>query len=57
MAGEGDLFFVADVLVAKDENGVFIHPPLDCSHFRRAERLPAINAGDLADKHRMERAD
>src|SRR6266446_5418431 len=57
VAGEGDLLLVADVLFAKDENGVFIHPLVDCTHFRWAERLPAIDTGDLADEHRMERAD
>ncbi len=48
MAGEGDLLLVGDVLITKDEHGVFVHARLD-----RA----VIYASDLSEKHRMQRAD
>ena len=57
MAGEGDLLFVGDVLLAEDENGVLVHAGLDRGDLLGAERLAAVDPGDLSGEHRMQRAD
>src|SRR5204863_633594 len=48
MAGERDLLLVGKVLVTKDQHGIFVHARLDRIHFARAQRLPAIHAGNLS---------
>ena len=50
MAGERDLLFVREVLVAKDQHGIFVHARLDHIDLACAERLPAIDARDLSGK-------
>ena len=57
MAGKRDLLFISDVLVAKDQHGIPVHPGLDRSHLLPGERFAAIDALDFADKYRMHLAD
>ena len=57
MAGERDLLLVGDVLVAKDEHGIFVHARLDRSDLLWAERLAAIDTRNFSGKDRVERAD
>jgi hypothetical protein len=57
VAGEGDLLFVGDVLVAEDEHGVSVHAPLDRDDFFVAERLAAVYTRDLSCEDRMQRTD
>ena len=57
MAGEGDLFFIGEILISENEDGVLVHAGLDRRHLRGIERAAAVDAGNLTDKHRMQRAD
>jgi hypothetical protein len=57
MPGEGDLLLIADVLVSEDENRVFGHPGIDRGDFGGGERRAAVDAVDLGDEQRMQRAD
>jgi hypothetical protein len=57
VAGERDLLFVGEVLVAKDQHGIFVHARLDRIDLLWAERLPAIDIRNLSSKDRVEWAD
>jgi hypothetical protein len=57
MAGERDLFFVGEVLVAKDQHGIFVHARLDHIDLASAKRLPAIDTQNLSGKDRAEWTD
>src|SRR5438067_3944586 len=57
MAGEGELLVVGDRLVAEHQHRVTVHAGFDRGDLVRAERLAAIDAGYLADEHRMQWAD
>src|SRR5215471_7036916 len=57
MTREDELLVDGDVLVAKHEHGVAVHARFDRGDLVRAERMAAIDAGDLADKDRVQRAD
>jgi hypothetical protein len=57
VAGESDLLFIGDVLLAEYENGVLVHPRLDRHHLLGVQRAAAVDPGDLAGKHRMQWTD
>jgi hypothetical protein len=57
VAGERDLLFVGEVLVAKDQHGTFVHARLDRIDLASAERLPAIDIRNLSGKDPVEWTD
>src|SRR5436305_14597226 len=57
MPRKSELLVVGDELLAKNEHGVAVHAGFDRGDLARAQRATAIDAGDLADKHRMQRPD
>src|SRR6516162_1275719 len=57
MARKGDLLLVGEVLVAKDEQGIFVHAGFDRIDLARAERLAAIDTRNLSGKYRVEWTD
>ena len=57
MTGEGELRFVGEKLIAEHQHRVAVHARLDRGDLIRAERLMAIDAGDLANEQRMQWSD
>ena len=57
MAGEGELLVIGDRLLAEHQHGVTVHAVFDRRDLACVERVAAIDAGDLADEHRMQRPD
>jgi hypothetical protein len=53
MVREGDLLLVGEALVAKDEHGISVHARLDSGDLLTAERLAAVDTGNLSDKDRV----
>jgi hypothetical protein len=57
IAREYQLLVVGDILIAKQQHGVFVHAGLDVGRFLRRQRLPQIDAGDLAKEKRVKLPD
>ena len=57
MGGEGELFLIAERLVAEHQHRIAVHPRLDRGDLLRVERPQAIDAGNLAGEARSERLD
>ena len=57
MAGEDELRLVGEKLIAEHQHRIPVHARFDRGDLVRAERLMAIDAGDLADEQRMQWAD
>ena len=54
---KGQLLFVRDVLVAKQQHGIFVHAGFDVGRFLRRQGLSQINARNFAEKMRMKLPD
>ena len=54
---KGQLLFVRDVLVAKQQHGVFVHARFNIGRFLRSQGLAQINARNLAEEMRMKLPD
>src|ERR1700727_765392 len=54
--GKNQLLVVRDVLVAKQQHGIFVHAGLDIPCLVRSERLTQIDAGNLTEKMRVKLA-
>ena len=49
-AGKSELLLVVDILIAEDEDGIFVHAGMDVGDVLRRERPAHIDAFDLAGK-------
>src|SRR5712672_393734 len=54
---ERHLLLVGNVLIAEQQHGVSVHAGLDVGGFLRRQRLPQIDAGNLAEKMRVKLPD
>jgi len=57
MAGKSDLLVVGDILVAKHQHPVFIHPRFDRGDVFSVERPAANDTRDFADEDRVDLTD
>src|SRR5258708_4854144 len=57
IARKDQLLLVADVLIAEQQHGVFIHAGFDILGLLRGQWLAQIDAGDLAEKMRVKLPD
>src|SRR4051812_2598810 len=54
---KGHLLFVGNILIAKQEHGVFVHAGLDVAGFLRRQRLAQIDARNFAKEMRVKLPD
>src|ERR1700721_4010633 len=54
--GKNQLLFVRDVLVAKQQHGIFVHAGFDVACLFRGEGLSQIDAGNFTEKMRVKLA-
>src|SRR5437870_13773795 len=54
---EGKLLLIREVLIAKDEHGIRVHPRVDRRHVRAVDRLGDVESRDLSRERTTQRAD